>query len=185
MDSSNALAIVRISPVHAIKQFDCGDDDLNDFLLNNSIDQFNQLLNVTYLIEDEAANKTVAFFSLLNDKIGISESKSKSFWNKHVGKNIPHIKRRSSYPAMKIGRLAVHNDFQKMGWGRKILDYLKILFITNNRTGCRFISVDAYSKSLDFYLKNEFEFLTDKDENKDTRLMYFDLSALSKQIASS
>lgn len=170
------LAIVRVSLNHAIKPFDCGDEDLNDFLLNNSIDQYRQLLSVTYFIEDGATNKTVAFFSLLNDKIGISESKSKSFWNKHVGKNIPHIKRRSSYPAMKIGRLGIHKDFQKQGWSTKILDYLKILFITNNRTGCRFITVDAYNQSLDFYFRNGFEFLTDNDQKSDTRLMYFDLS---------
>ncbi|HVY75807.1 MAG TPA: hypothetical protein VG890_13300 [Puia sp.] len=71
MEISHPLAVVRVSLNHAIKPFDCGDEDLNDFLLNNSIDQYRQLLSVTYFIEDEAANKTVAFFSLLNDKIGI------------------------------------------------------------------------------------------------------------------
>ncbi len=180
MNIPSSLSIIRVSKNHIIKSFDCGDSDLNDFLLNDSIDQYKELLNVTYFIEDAAIDKTVAFFSLFNDKIGTSESKSKSFWNKHVGKNIPHVKRRSSYPAMKIGRLGIHKDYQNMGWGTKILDYLKILFVTNNRTGCRFITVDAYNKSLKFYTNNGFDFLTNKDENSDTRLMYFDLAFISE-----
>jgi hypothetical protein len=58
-------------------------------------------------------------------------------------------------------------------------------FIENYKTGCRFITVDAYSKSLGFYLKNGFIFMTSKDEDKDTRLMYFDLSSLQNQLATS
>lgn len=76
---------------------------------------------------------------------------------------------------MKIGRLAVNVDFQGQGLGKIILDYLKQLFIENNRTGCKFITVDAYSQSLHFYEKNGFEYLTAKDAGDDTRLMYFDL----------
>jgi GNAT superfamily N-acetyltransferase len=179
MDISS-FSIVRIASDFTIKPFDCGDKDLNDFLLNNSIEQYRNLLNVTYLLEDGLKNRTVGFYSLLNDKIGISESKSKSFWTKKVGKQIPHIKRRPSYPAMKIGRLGIDKNYQNYGLGTEILDYLKILFITNNRTGCRFITVDAYKNSLKFYVKNGFDFLTDKDEGADTRLMYYDLAQLSE-----
>jgi hypothetical protein len=34
------------------------------------------------------------------------------------------------------------------GLRRRILDWLKILFLTANRTGCRFITVDAYNNPL-------------------------------------
>jgi hypothetical protein len=78
-------------------------------------------------------------------------------------------------PAMKIGRLAVHNDYKFQDIGTAILDYLKKLFIDNNRTGCSYITVDAYKNSLKFYEKNEFDYLTKADLNKDTRLMFFDL----------
>jgi GNAT superfamily N-acetyltransferase len=179
MDISS-FSLVRVSNNYSIKPFDCGDNDLNDFLLNNCVGQFIHLLNVSYFLEDEVNNKTVGFYSLLNDKISLSESKSKSFWNKHVSKQIPYLKRRPSYPAMKIGRLGIDKGYQNKGLGTKILDYLKILFITNNRTGCRFITVDAYHKSLNFYLKNGFNYLTDKDEDEDTRLMYYDLAFISE-----
>ena len=167
------LEFVRLTPGYGIKTFDCGDSDLNDFLLNDSCPQLGQLFSVTYLLEKD--NKTVAFFTLVNDKIKLEDSRSKNFWTTKLGKKIPHNKRRKDYPAVKIGRLAVNNDYKGFGVGTAILDYIKIWFVEGNKTGCRFITVDAYTKSLAFYEKNGFNYLTDKDENDDTRLMYFDL----------
>ena len=60
-----------------------------------------------------------------------------------------------------------------------ILRYLKNWFRINNKTGCRFLTVDAYAQSLSFYQKNGFKYLTDKDQEKNTRLMYFDLGTIS------
>ena len=50
-------------------------------------------------------------------------------------------------------------------------------FVCNNKTGCRFITVDAYNNpdTIDFYQRNEFDFLTPSDEQEDTRQMYYDL----------
>lgn len=45
-----------------------------------------------------------------------------------------------------------------------------------NKTGCRFLTVDAYLKVIPFYRQNGFEFLSDNDaDNPYMRLMYFDL----------
>ena len=55
---------------------------------------------------------------------------------------------------------------------------VKTMFLNDNRTGCRFITVDAYSNkaTLNFYKnKNQFEFLWEKDSDEDTRIMWFDL----------
>jgi len=169
------LSFVRLSPEHIIKPFDCGDSDLNDFLLNDAKLYQVQLLTVTYLIESDI--ETVAFFSLLNDKISVIEATDKKIWNR-VRRKIPYTKHKSSFPAMKIARLGVCNASKGQSIGTGILDYLKQLFINNNRTGCRFITVDAYRQSLKFYENNEFKYLSIEDEQQDTRLMYFDLSKL-------
>lgn len=174
MDFST-LAFIRLTHNYAIKPFDCNDSDLNEFLFNDSCPHLGELLSVTYLIEEP--EKTIAFFSLLNDKITLDDVDSNGFWNL-LRKKLPQRKRFRSYPAMKIGRLGVHIDFKGKGYGRAILDYLKILFITNNRTGCKYITVDAYRESLGFYENNGFKYLTEKDKEKDTRLMYFDLKSL-------
>jgi hypothetical protein len=74
---------------------------------------------------------------------------------------------------------------QRSGLGRQILDWLKILFLTANRTGCRFITVDAYNnpRTIDFYERNDFRFLTSADEKDDTRQMYFDLKPFADLMA--
>jgi hypothetical protein len=168
--------LVRLSSNFEIKPFDCGDADLNDFLLSDAKRYSNELLAVTYLIENDS--ETIAFFSLLNDKITITDTDSKSQWRKLIRDRMPFGKRFSSYPAMKIGRLGVSIHHQGSGWGAIIIDYLKELFISNNRTGCRHITVDAYRDSLLFYEKNNFLYLTSSDKDSDTRLMYFDLIQL-------
>jgi GNAT superfamily N-acetyltransferase len=87
-------------------------------------------------------------------------------------------KRYSSLPAVKIGRLGVSADVARTGVGSRILDYLKVWFTRGNKTGCRFIIVDAYKDPavIAFYKKNGFLFLTaDENENERTRIMYFDL----------
>lgn len=162
--------IVRLNRDHAIGDFNCDDADLNEFLQNDSIKQQEQLFGVTYLLEGE--EKIAAFFTISNDKIRLEEGKSRNFWNSQVGKNIPHNQRRKDYPAVKLGRLGVHNEFKGKGIGTMILDYLKKWFRSRNKTGCRFLTVDAYVQSLEFYLKNGFKYLNDGDQGKYTRLMY-------------
>lgn len=75
---------------------------------------------------------------------------------------------------MKIGRLGISKDFQDAGIGTNIIDFIKLYFLEDNKTGCRFITVDAYNAAVPFYEKNGFDFLIKKDESP-TQLMFFDL----------
>lgn len=80
-----------------------------------------------------------------------------------------------SYPAVKIGRLGTQRMCSGQGLARDIIDYIKVLFTNGNRTGCRFLTVDAYRDAVGFYEKCGFSYFTDLDVDEDTRLMYFDL----------
>lgn len=179
MDLSG-FKLERLTPEKEILQFDCGDPDLNEFLLSDSKNYASQLLAVTYLLENEKG--PIAFFSVLNDKISVQDVESGNRWKK-IKVIFPHNKHFKSYPAVKIGRFAVSNEFKQNGLGTALLDYIKFLFIQNNRTGCRFITVDAYRQSLKFYEKNGFRYLTEQDKEEDTRLMYFDLAQISQQLS--
>lgn len=167
----------RFHPNDNIKPFDCGDADLNGFLLeenssvSNARHHANELLAVTYVIEDD--DKTIAYFSLLNDKID-REIADKNEWKK-ITKNIPFLMRRRSHPAVKLGRLAVSKDYQHQGWGPNILNALKHWFTNNNKTGCRFITVDALVEKVGFYAKYGFNILVTPKEGDETVLMYYDL----------
>lgn len=163
----------QLSSDTGIKPFKCADNDLNDFLFDDAKHFQKELMAVTYLLEYMEQNKTVAYFSLLADKITFNPDE-KGMWNK-LNRNIPNSKRRRSYPAVKIGRLAVSEEFVGNRLGTFILDNIKYAFANVKRLGCRFITVDALSTAVAFYEKNGFQFFTEQDKDDYTRLMFFDL----------
>lgn len=144
-------SLLKLQPGYAIKDFDCNDGDLNDFFYQEALPYSDQLLTVTYVLE--ANNKTAGFFSLSNDKI--QRANNKPVWNR-LNRRIQFEKRRGAYPAVKLGRLGVDQDFQSTGVGTFLLNFIKTFIIDENKTGCRFITVDAYNneKTLHFYQKN-------------------------------
>ncbi len=179
MDLSS-FRLIRLSDDHNILPFDCGDTDLSDFIINDSKDYLKKLLAVTYLLEHGGI--TAAFFCVSNDRIAIEDMDSKSQFYKWIMNKMPDGKKYKSYPAVKIGRMAVDSSMQGQRLGTILLDYIKEFFITNNKTGCMFITVDAYSQSLKFYEQNGFKYLCpakDKEKNVTTRLMYYDLRELT------
>lgn len=128
---------------------------------------------MTYIFEYNG--DILAFFSVSNDKITAEDVKDEKLFKKLFKKRMPYSKQFRSYPAVKIGRLAVHHKYQRAKFGGQLIDFIKGMFIDNNRTGCQYITVDAYAKSLGFYEKNGFKYFTDTDIGKDTRQMYFSL----------
>lgn len=164
----------RLLSTSTLLPFNCGDPDINDFFCNEVTSFTSQLLAVTYAFE--TAGETVAFFSVLNDKI-INEDKLGNRLTNAINRMIPNKKRRPNYPAVKVGRLGVNIKYQGKGYGSSMLKFIRPLFAEKNKTGCRFITVDAYNngKANKFYEKNGFKYLTKTDQSQKTRLMYYDL----------
>lgn len=159
--------------------FSCGMPDLDDFLHNDAPKHTEQLLAVTYVLylkDEKGLLPPAAFISLMNDSVALDK--------KQRNKAFKYGKRYTSYPAIKIGRLGVRSQFQSLGIGTTLLQIIKRLVLTDNRTGCAFITVDAYNtpEAIHFYIKNNFNFLSNSDENDTTRLMYFDLRRFLKNI---
>lgn len=162
--------------------FDCGISDLNEFLLSTSSSTSNatlyekERLAVTYVVEDNDSHQLLAYFSLLHDKIERDFADSR-IWNQ-LSRKIPNAKRRSSYPAIKIGRLAVNRQVQGAGIGGYILDFIKAWYYEAPKAGCRFITVDALKTAEAFYTKCQFKPLTETDANNETILMYYDIMGI-------
>lgn len=153
MDFSR-LSQIQLTSDTVIKPFKCSEEDLNNFLFEDAKYFQKELMAVTYLIEDKNLDFTVAYFSLLADKITFNPEE-RSAWNR-LNRTIPNSKRRKSYPAVKIGRLAVNEEYAGSGVGTFILDSIKYAFTSVKRLGCRFLTVDALKSATSFYQKNGF-----------------------------
>ena len=116
-----------------LKPFDCGDADLNDFLVETST-------------------------------------------------TTPNAKRRSSYPPIKVGRLAVSSKAQCSGLGREILAFLKAWYYNDPRAGCRFITVDALRTAEEFYGKCRFKPLVEAKPEDETILMFYDMLGIGPTL---
>mgnify|MGYP000356099855 CR=1 FL=1 len=168
------MKLAKLEELTEIKPFDCGDADLNGFLFEDALYYKDQMIANTFILEDE--NETIAYFSLLNDKI-TQTTISKNLWRK-LRQAFPHRKHLASYPAVKVGRLAVSRNHKKEGWGTELISAIKQMLINNQSISAnRFLTVDAYLDAVPFYEKNGFKRLINETED-DTLPMYYDLKEL-------
>jgi len=155
-----------------LNQFNCGNNDLNEFLKEDCIVQKKIMLNTTYLC---IYNKEiVGFITISTDSINIKElgeEYEETFQNKEI-----NYKR---FPAIKIGRLAVDNKFQNKGIGEFLLHYLfEYLLKMSKELGFRFLSIDAYLSAYEFYTKNYFEVIPSHNEKLEKIFQKFENSKI-------
>lgn len=171
--------------------FCCNDKDLDDFFQNDALFYDTELLGKTYAwVSSENTSIILGLVTLANDSLKLQHL-AKSAINR-LQRGVPNAKRGINFPAVLIGRLGVASDYRGKGFniGSQILDFIKDWFrSSDNKTGCRFIVVDAYNNphTLRFYEKNGFKplykleqeeraFLELEDsEPLETRFLFFDL----------
>jgi len=187
--------------INACHSFDCAHPDLNDFFCNDAINYHSELLGKTYcFLLDENPQHIVCAFTISNDSIKTINLPNNR--KKQVIKDIPDEKRMKSYPAVLIGRLGVNKDFRFIEGedertGKQLMDFIKSWFVDGkNKTGCRFIVVDAYNTPtpLKYYEDNGFKYLfsTEQQEKEfngfnaeyelKTRIMFYDLIVLIQDL---
>lgn len=92
MDSveiKNRYGVRKLSVGENVDSFNCGDADLNDFLLNEAALYRKSLLAVTYVFEEKSTKQVAAFFSLANDRVSLSDFESKTEFNRFRKKAFP------------------------------------------------------------------------------------------------
>lgn len=177
------------------KPFSCDDEDLDEFFSKDCLINQHKLLGKTYLFCLKSHPDTiVTAFSLSNDSIRLTNRITDEYKEQFLNDTELRDKTLKRFPAVLIGRLGTSKDFAGRGYGSAIMDFIKVLFRTNNRTGCRFLIVDAMNRpeTLHFYEKNGFQYLIDDERLEakymgigvghlllNTRLMYYDLLKLN------
>lgn len=169
--------------------FSCGNEDLDDFFQHDAVAYAKDLFGKSYCFcLAERPHEIVCAFTVSNASIFTKYLPNAR--KKKVGKQVPHVKQDLIYPAVLIGRLGISSPFQHLHIGSELLNFIKAWFTEpNNKTGCRYIVVDAYNESvpLAFYRRNGFDFMFSTEEQEKayrnivsdqplkTRLMFFDL----------
>lgn len=140
------------------------DRDLDDFIRDDAERHLRDKMAVTYGVffpEPSLSRVPLAFFTLQNDALKIQSP------------DYPY----KTHPAVKIGRFGVHYEFQSKGIGSDVITMIKDFMCHDNRTGCRYITLDAYNnpKVTRFYQRNGFILLKDPQPQRRQEHMYFDL----------
>lgn len=157
-----------------VEGFDCGDADLNEYFLKDAIEARAQMTCETFaLLHDNAPEVVLGLVSVCNDVVSVKRLRAFPQFSKTPEGKLNY----KEWPAVKIARLAIKKEIQGKNLGSHLVNMLKTLFVFHNRTGCRVMTVDAYNNEpvLRFYQKNGFQFLTEKDKERQTRSMWFDL----------
>ena len=176
---SDIYEIRKLQKNERVKSFNCGDDDLNDFLLNRAITYRKALLAVTYVFENIESKEIIGYFSLANDRVSLTDFENNTEFNRFRRNRFVNGKRIKSYPSVKICRLGIKKDYHGKGIGSILLYFIKSYFLEDNKSGCRFITVDAYHDAIPFYQNNDFQFLRKEEDDFVTRLLYYDLNDIA------
>jgi len=167
------LRIEKLRKEHDISGFQCYERELVQFLQEDALEQYDKKLSVTFLCFLEETNELVGYISLRNDRIDLIGNLKYYFHQKGVNYK--------SLPALKIGKLAVDNGFLRKGIGTLLVAfaYEKAKHISEQLSGCRFLTVDAKRNidaskdSINFYEKLSFKTL--KERKQGSTPMYLDL----------
>lgn len=100
----NDISILRLEEDEKVETFDCGDDDLNDFIVNEAQPYRKALIATSYIAQNKEGI-LLGFFSLANDKISLSNFASKTEYNRFRKTRFVNEKRLKGYPAVKLCRL--------------------------------------------------------------------------------
>jgi ribosomal protein S18 acetylase RimI-like enzyme len=172
------IDIKPISKEHnnLINDFKTYEPELKKYLVEDALNDQEINLSKTFLLFYK--NNLVGYITLLCDSLRLEGEVKNTFKNKGIFyKNLP---------AIKIGRLAVDDRYQRQGFGKQLIELAGISArrIFEKYCGCRFLILDAKRNkdkskdSLHFYKKLNFHIL--KEREKGTTPMYLDLIIDSK-----
>src|SRR5580704_5629007 len=107
--SLSDLEIVPFDATHDVSNFDCNDDDLNDFLKNDAAKYQADHLSHTRIV---LLNGTlVGYITLLADCIILQTGEKK----KALKEARAHHQSVYTFPAVKIGRIGIQKEHQRSG----------------------------------------------------------------------
>lgn len=153
---------------HHISTFKCKNPELKGFLIEDAYQNQLDRISVTRLVF--LHGRLVGYFTLVTDVIKKDELSAD---DGEPGYGY------QTYSALKIARLATHEEFERQGIGRFMLLKIFSIWIQFSRyIGCRIITVDAKPDAVGFYVNFSFHeaiVSQKKLKGRDTIPLYIDI----------
>ena len=168
------FVVVKLSKEHkqVLDNFNCGNEDLNEFIQEDALIQQERNLSVTYLyFLKKNMSSVCGFITLSADMVNLKNIRE-DLRKRFLEKNIKY----HPLPALKICRMGVDESLKCRGLGT-IMFYFSLGTIReiNKKIGCRFLYVDAKHESIHFYKKLGFQFYKkDEKDKRETTPFYMD-----------
>ena len=152
------------------------DKPLEVFIRRHALKSARANLTQTYVAKLEGDRKVIGYISIMCAEVKLEKSY-----------NIDDKDGADKYefqPAVRIARLAICGEHKRKGIGQQLVELALgiILEAIVPTAGCRFVILDAKSKSISFYQKTGFRLLdTEANRQKEMPLMFLDLRNLIDQ----
>ena len=161
LDKSPKLTLRKFIEGEPIsKNFNCGEETLNNFIHKEVSAYQRERLGITYLIHLDS--KLVGFVTL--SMAGLKTEKME------IGEKLKI--RLESYPALQIGQLAIDKKYQGHGYGKKIILWCMSQAIEYcEEIGCRLLVLNSIPSSIKFYNKCNFKQLKGQEKRRE-KTMY-------------
>ena len=134
----------RIQPLNSdvnTDSFDCGNDELNDFLQTDALQNQDDWLSITKVMYIDTT--LIGYFTLIADTL---HKERMELPDKLA--DYPYQK----YPAIKLARLAIDKRYQHQGYGSELMnEFFDTARDAVRFDGGRFITVDAKTDAVGFY----------------------------------
>ncbi len=165
---------VRLSKIYDLSKFDCGDEDLNDFIKDDAFIYLEKKIATTIVFFYQ--ENLIGFLSVAADSLKLNFDEKE--------KSDIHHKRLEDVPAVKLARLAVDKNYQKQGVGTNILKWgIGYALDCSEMIAIRFITVDAYPDRTDFYQKFQFIINQNRHYTRRTHHVSMRYDLLNKEVA--
>lgn len=172
------LEAASVDQVSRFRMSSVDDRPLQNFIRRKAYKSAIANLTQTYVAKVEDQPLVVGYISLMCAEIKLEKAYS-------LGDK-PDADIYEYQPAVRISRLAVEDTHQGKNIGRQLVELaigITVQAIVPN-AGCRFLILDAKSKSIPFYERRGFRLLdTEENKAKDTPLMFMDLRNLIDLVA--
>lgn len=152
------MKIGLLDKKHKRDEFDCGNEQLNNYLKYQAGQDMKRKLSACFVLAESSNNQILGYYTLSNNSIPLSS------FSDDIQKKLP--KSYKSIPSTLLGRLAIDNKHQGRGIGKILLvDALKRSHDLSKEIGSFAVIVDPIDQEAEAFYK-KYDFITLPDSGK-------------------